>query len=796
MLELKNITKVYKTASLTQVALKSISVNFRNSEFAFILGPSGSGKTTLLNIVGGLDHYTEGDLIINGVSTKKYRDKDWDTYRNKKVGFVFQNYNLIPHQTVLKNVELALTISGISKKERRRRSKKVLKDVGLSKHINKKPLELSGGQMQRVAIARALVNNPDILLADEPTGALDSKTSVQIMKLLKEIAQDKLVIMVSHNAELANKYATRIINLKDGKIVKDTNPCKRVDKVEKERKSKKKKMSIITALSLSLNNLLTKKVRTLLTAFAGSIGIVGIALILSLSHGLNSYIKNMQKETISNYPITINAYDNLSNSNFNYVDNSVCNKNELCTIDDITKAKGINNDLLARENDLKSFKEYLENNGGNINKYAAIIKYSYDLDLNIYEYKDNKSVKINPGSIVSTDSNSQVLGYSTNAFKELPLNYKTNKNYKLLKGRFPKSKEEVVIVTDDKRRVPLSLLYNLNIKDKSKLNDVLKDVKNKKKDKLESENFKYEDFIDKTYKLVLNADLYKKEYGVYKDMSADNNYINNLVSNGIDIKIVGIIMSNDDLESGYVGYEEELTKYVINENNSKNIVKEQMKNKDINVFTNTKFDGELFTYEKNLKMMGSYDLEKPTSISLYPKDFNAKKEIENIIKNYNKDKKDDDKITYVDFIGILISSITTMVDVISYILIAFVAVSLVVSSIMIAIITYISVLERTKEIGILRAIGASKKDVSRVFKAETIIEGLIAGLLGVGITILLTIPINGIIYNLIEVKGIAKLPYEAAMILIVISVLLTLIAGLIPSRIASKKDPVKALRSE
>ena len=795
MLELKNVTKVYKTSTLTQKALDNININFRNNEFAFILGPSGSGKTTLLNIVGGLDHYTYGDLIINGVSTKKYKDKHCDLYRNKKVGFVFQSYNLIPHQTILKNVELALTISGISKKERVKRSKKVLKEVGLLDHIYKKPNELSGGQMQRVAIARALVNNPDILLADEPTGALDSKTSIQIMELLLKISKDKLVIMVSHNSELAEKYATRIINLKDGLITKDTNPYKKVDKNVKDKNIKKKKMSLLTALSLSLNNLLTKKVRTLLTAFAGSIGIIGIALIIALSHGLNTYINNMQKQTISNYPITINETDNLSNSNFNYTDDVTCLKNSICTIDDITKAKGMNNDLLARENNLKGFKKYLDNNGGNINDFASSIKYSYDISLNIYDNSD-KIVKVNPGSIVNADSNAVMLGYNVNAFKELPVDYKTNKNYKLLKGRVPKNKQEVVLVVDNKRRLPLSLLYNLNMKDKDELNNILKDVKNKKVQSIDSENLNYSDFIDKTYKLVLNGDFYKKDGNIYKDMSSDTNYVKNLINNGLELKIVGIMSTDEDLESGYIGYEEELTKYVINENNNKQIVKDQINNKDINVFTNMKFDGDVFTYENNLKLMGSYDLEKPTSISIYPKDFDSKKQIENVIKKYNKDKKDEDKITYVDFIGILISSVTSMVDVISYILIAFVGVSLVVSSIMIAIITYISVLERTKEIGILRAIGASKKDVSRVFKAETIIEGLIAGLLGVGLTILLTIPINNIIYKLIDVKGIAKLPLEAGLILILISVLLTLIAGLIPSKIASKKDPVKALRSE
>ena len=795
MLELKKITKVYKTSTLVQKALDNINLNFRTSEFAFILGPSGSGKTTLLNIIGGLDHYTSGDLIINGVSTKKYNDRSWDTYRNKKVGFVFQSYNLIPHQTVLKNVELALTISGVSKKERIKRSKKVLREVGLQEHIYKKPLELSGGQMQRVAIARALVNNPDILLADEPTGALDSKTSIQIMKLLKDISKDKLVIMVSHNAELADKYATRVINLKDGIIIKDTNPYKSLDKNASEKKAKKKKMSLTTALSLSLNNLLTKKVRTLLTSFAGSIGIVGIALIISLSHGLNNYINNMQKETISNYPITINEIDNLSNSDFNYTDDVSCNKNSICTIDDITKAKGMNNDLLARKNNLRSFKEYLDNNGDNINNYISSIKYSYDIALNIYDTTSD-IVKVNPGSIVNADSNAVMLGYNVNAFQELPVNYNKNKNYKLLNGKMPSSKDEVVLVVDNKRRLPLSLLYNLNIKSKKELDNTLNDVKNKKIDSIKSENLDYDMIIGKTYKLVLNSSFYKKEYGVYKDMSLDLNYIKDLANNGLELKIVGVIKTNEDLENGYIGYTNELTKYVINENNNSAIVNDQKSNKDINVFTNSNFDGDMFTYENNLKLMGSYDLDNPTSISLYPKNFNSKKQIEDIIKKYNKDKKDDDKITYVDFIGILISSITSMVDVISYILIAFVGVSLIVSSIMIAIITYISVLERTKEIGVLRAIGASKKDVSRVFNAETIIEGAIAGLLGVGITLLLNVPINAIIYSLIDVKGISKLPINAAIILIVISIVLTLVAGLIPSKIASKKDPVKALRSE
>ena len=825
MLELKNISKIYNTEGLSQKALDNISVNFRENEFVSVLGPSGSGKTTLLNIIGGLDHYDNGDLIINEISTKKYKDKDWDSYRNHRIGFVFQNYNLITHQSVLKNVELALTLSGVSKKERVKRAKEALIRVGLKDHMKKRPNQLSGGQMQRVAIARALVNNPDILLADEPTGALDSKTSEQIMDLLKEVATDKLVIMVTHNAEIAEKYSTRVIKLKDGQITDDSDfydgkKDTKDDEKTSKKKSKKTSMNLRTALSLSLNNLMTKKGRTILTSFAGSIGIIGIALILSLSNGVQTYIDKTERETLSSYPLIIekNTTDiesllTSAETNKEKVKKAKCPKNKICSSDDITNSPLVTFADVQVTNNLKDFGNSIKSNFKNINDYVQDIQYLYDLDLQIYSPNtENGIIKVNPNSLnlakqdekKSTSDKTNMYGVSQadfnvdvqDVFNELIGNEKLLKGqYDVLEGRMPKKFNEVVLIADKKGLVPASTLYALDIENRNELDKII----NSKDKKLETKKYNYKDFINHKFKLVLNTDYYEKEYGVWIDKSNDINYMKKLLDKSIDIEIVGVLkVSNDAVEatSGFVGYNHDLVEYVLNHVNNSKIAKEQLANKKINIFTNIKFDGLTSTYEANLYRLGINKLDEPTTISIYPKDYDSKDKIKDIIKKYNKGKKSKDKIIYTDYVAVLMKGITTIVNVITYVLIAFVAISLIVSSIMIAIITYISVLERVKEIGILRAIGASKKDVSRVFKAETIIEGLVAGIMGILITLLLLIPINMIVENLTKVKDIAELPLAGAIILVIISVLLTVFAGLIPSRMAAKKDPVEALRTE
>ena len=807
MLKLKNITKVYQTESLRQTALNDISINFRKCEFASILGPSGSGKTTLLNIIGGLDHYDSGDLIIDGISTKEYKDRDWDGYRNHRIGFVFQSYNLISHQSVLSNVELALTLTGVSKKERRKRAVKALTDVGLIEHIHKKPSELSGGQMQRVAIARALVNNPDIVLADEPTGALDSETSIQIMELLKRISEDKLVIMVTHNPELADTYSNRIIKLKDGVITSDSNPYSGLEKSSGIENTKKTSMSLFTALSLSLNNLMTKKGRTILTSFAGSIGIIGIALILSLSNGVNNYISRVEKETLAGYPIKIEAttFDSSTfASTMKKDDYTDCDSDSICTNDDITDNPYLKVMSSIVKNNLKDFKKYIDSNE-EIEKYTTDIKYGYNIDLNIYS-KDNTNsiVKVNPNN-----KNEFYMDYNSfsnkvssddllkNSFEELISSEDLlNSQYEVLYGSMPVKYNDLVLVVDSNNNIPLSVAYSLNIESRTILDEIVNDINNSKKVKIKDINYSYEDLINKEYKLILNTDFYRKENGVWKDYSSN---LNELYENGTILNIVGIIRAKKDAtnaSSGFIGYTHDLVDYVINEINNKEITKEQLSNKKINVFTNTTFNGFNESYEDNLEKLGIVSLDDPKEISIYPKDFNSKESILDIIDKYNDEITDSDEIVYNDVVGSLLSGITTIVNVISYILIAFVAISLVVSSIMIAIITYISVLERTKEIGILRAIGASKKDVTRVFNAETIIEGFISGVMGIGVTLLLCIPVNVIVNVMFKVNNIASLPIIGAIILIVISVLLTTIAGLIPSRLASKKDPVESLRTE
>lgn len=805
MLELKNISKTYESKDLTQVALKNVNISFRKSEFVSILGPSGSGKTTLLNIIGGLDKYTSGDLLINNISTKKYKDKDWDTYRNHKIGFIFQSYNLISHQTILANVELALTLSGISKKERKKRSIKALTEVGLEKHMKKKPNMLSGGQMQRVAIARALVNNPDIVLADEPTGALDSKTSTQIMDILKSVAKDRLVIMVTHNKELAEKYSSRIISIKDGNIENDTNPYDLKTNDEKLLKKPKnnKSMTFFTALSLSLNNLMTKKARTFLTSFAGSIGIIGIALILSLSAGATNYINRTERETLSSYPImieanSINYSQMLNNSKKSDDENVKCTNNNVCTLDDVSINPYLQLSNLEVTNNLKDFKKALDENYENINDYVMDIKYNYDLDLQIYNAKNNEKIS-NYGLFVESMQNmynassSSMSNFDT-TFKELLSDSDLLKSqYDLVYGKYPEQYNELVLVTDKDGKIPLSLIYTLGIKDKSELNEILKENKN-----IASENYTYDSFLSFDLKLVKNYELYQKEGSLWLNKSYDEKYLDKVVSSSENIKIVGILKVKSDAinaQSGFIGYTKDLSNYLIKENNNSKLAKEQKENKNKSVLTGQIFDDKN-TYENTLKIIGASDLTSPSSISIYPKNFDDKEKVTEIIKKYNDSVEKENRINYTDYVKILMSGITTIIDVITYILIAFVAISLVVSSIMIAIITYISVLERTKEIGILRAIGASKKDISRVFNAETIIEGFMSGTFGILITLFLNKVVDKVVYSLANVKNITHLTVQNALILIAISVILTFIAGLIPSKIASKKDPVVSLRSE
>ncbi|MBQ2872505.1 MAG: ABC transporter ATP-binding protein/permease [Bacilli bacterium] len=822
MLELKKITKIYQTGEFKQTALNNITINFRNNEFVSILGPSGSGKTTLLNIIGGLDKYTSGDLIINELSTKEFKDGDWDIFRNHRVGFVFQSYNLITHQTILSNVELALTLSGVNKEERTKKAKEALKKVGLIDHIHKKPNQLSGGQMQRVAIARALVNDPEILLADEPTGALDTDTSKEIMKLLKDIAKKKLVIMVTHNQELAEKYSTRIISIKDGEITNDTdeydgkNDTQQEEKIRKQ-KTKKTSMNFKTALSLSLNNLLTKKGRTLLTAFAGSIGIIGIALILSLSTGVDNYIARVQEDTLTSYPLTIEQ----ATADMSSLMLDLANQNQR---EEHTDNKIYSNDLMTslvetmssqiKTNNLKEFKKYLEENPDNLSEYVNDIKYSYSLDLQIYSKDTSKITKLNPSTVFSsfgfasqqgtTSQINNTMGNRINVFNELSENTTLIKNtYDILAGRLPEKKDEVILIVDSYGEISDYALYAIGLKDQAELTEMTtKIMKGEELEEPKQTSYTYDELVGVEFKLVLNTDYYEKQNGVWMDKSTDEEYIKEIINNGLTLKVVGIIKPNEESTnqtSGEIGYTKELTEYVITKINDSQIAKEQLANKDKNILTNIPFS-QLSTYEMSLLSLGIVDLENPSSINIYPKDFTSKDSIIKIIDNYNEEKEENNEkesvITYTDYVGILMSSITTIVDVISYVLIAFVSISLIVSSIMIGVITYISVLERTKEIGILRAIGARKKDISRVFNAETFIIGLASGILGITITILLNIPINIIIENLSGIKNVSTLPIIGAIILVIISVFLTVIAGLIPSRYASKKDPVVALRSE
>jgi len=932
MLRLIDITKTYISGNSSVEALKGINIRFRKNEFVSVLGPSGCGKTTLLNIIGGLDRYTTGDLFIAGKSTKQFKDADWDSYRNHSIGFIFQTYNLIHHQTVLANVELALTLSGVSTAERRKRAEDVLKKVGLGDQINKKPNQLSGGQMQRVAIARALVNDPEIILADEPTGALDSENSIQIMQILKEISNDKLIIMVTHNPELAVKYSTRIVKLLDGRVIDDTDPYESTEITaaeitEKKKNEKKHKvsMSYLTALSLSLNNLMTKKARTLLTSFAGSIGIIGIALILAMSSGFQSYIDNVQADTLSSYPISLEKMS-VDYSNFIKI---MAGKSE--EVKNYKEGYVYSNDAIgsllnafnssSQTNDLASFKKYIESRpvSEKIAELTNDIQYSYDLDMMIYT-KDftGKVIQSNPSNVMekmmgkyssmypSATSSMQFNKSNQNVFSEMIDNQDLlNQQYDVIKGSWPKNDTEVVLVVSKNNQINNLVLYSLGIKDQEMLDDIYERMmKGEDYSDLDSGTWSasYDELVGMSFKLLPQTEFYTKtsgESGVWTYDNSDKN-LTSLYENenaGITLKVSGIIKPKKNTTAtsitGAIGYLRTLSQRVANEINSSEIIKAQ-KDSKIDVLTGFEFydknkgknsgdfgskltdeqktmlsmltgyddntvrtmlqsygtysaeeieqiiayidlqrassntgvdistlpdDVQKYvitldsakqsaflklylndTYESNMSVIGATDKEEPSAINLYPKDFDAKEKLVDLISEYNKKMTDEGEsskvLSYNDYIGILLSSVSTIINVISYVLIAFVSISLVVSSIMIGVITYISVLERTKEIGILRSIGASKRDISRVFNAETMIVGLTAGLIGIGITLLIIVPFNIYIQSISGIVNIAKLPVYGAIALIVISTLLTLIAGIIPSKLAAKRDPVVALRTE
>ena len=983
MLKLKGITKDYVLGDDTVHALKGIDLEFRESEFVAVLGHSGCGKTTLLNIIGGLDQYTEGDLIINGRSTKDYGDRDWDTYRNHSIGFVFQSYNLIPHQTVLSNVELALTLSGVSKSERRERAVKVLEQVGLGDQLNKKPNQMSGGQMQRVAIARALVNDPDILLADEPTGALDSETSVQIMEILKEISKDKLIIMVTHNPELAETYASRIIRLKDGLITADSMPYSSEDGVATPPPQRKTVMSYLTALSLSLNNLMTKKGRTFLTSFAGSIGIIGIALILSISTGVNNYIDKVQEDTLSSYPISIQAetvdMTELMTSLMGVHAQSGENAHDKDAVYGNTIMYDMMNTMTNAEietNNLRDFKVFLdEQMAGDtpLSENVSNIQYTYDLPMNLYTKDvDGNIVKSDVmtlmsrmrAGIIGEDAEESVNASMNNMLSSSGMSGTSNQfvvwqemlpgdnglvsdlvqqQYDVLYGTWPQNYDETVLIVDENNEVSDMVLYALGLKSSSEMLSAMTNyMKGEQVDTTKMESWSYADVCQKTFSLILPADCWLEDptTGEYKDISTDALGLKTLYGNGIQLKIVGVVRQNEDAVSGMmtgtIGYTNALTKYVVEQTADKELVKQQLADPEHDIFTGLPFketnraltaeeikqavidycagidsakkaelyvnymsvapesyvdsmideqldgvsredientvvenypeyadmlsamdDDTLISYmremmsqqiskaysdnvkaqmsqlstaslaeafdqcyftdegykliydnfmpetfsdssfDKNLRDLGYVELDSPSGVNIYVATFAAKDAVADIIEDYNDSVDTEDQISYTDYVALIMSSVTTIIDVISYVLIAFVAISLIVSSIMIGIITYISVLERTKEIGILRAIGASKKDISRVFNAETVIVGLGAGLIGILATMLLCVPINAIVHHLTGIYSInAVLPPVAAVILVAISMLLTVVAGLIPSRFAANKDPVVALRTE
>jgi len=713
MLDLKNVYKSYKDEKV----LKNINISFRNKEFVSILGPSGSGKTTLLNIIGGLDTYDSGDLIINGKSTKMFKSKDWDSYRNKKIGFVFQNYNLIDHLSVFDNVNISLTLSGLSKNIIKKKIVGVLTKVGLLKHIYKKPNQLSGGQMQRVAIARAIVNNPDIIVADEPTGALDSKTSINVMNILKEISKERLVIMVTHNKDLAIKYSDRIIEIEDGCIKNDNSPFNNVTS-EKEIIKRKKNMSIITSLKLSFLNLLTKKKRTFLTSLAGSIGIVGIALVLSINSGVNNYIKNFERESISEYPIEINKVDY---DLFEDIQNSIssnnypkCDKNKICINDDEKNS--------LYENNLIEFKKYIDRNS-KFKNYSSNIIYDYDVDINIYNESYQK---------IDNDMLKQINHVH---------------NYRLIYGKEPTDFNEIAILVNN-NYISKELFSYLRIENKK--------------------NIDYKDIIGRTLKLVLYTDYFSKDKDIYVNHELDNKFMRKVIDNAVELKIVGIYDSNE-VDSSII-YTSNFIYYVISSVNN------------TSMYVDKKLD--------------KYDINNPSSIKIYPKDYKSKKYIINLIKEYNKSQSKENTIKYTDLMKSFISGISKLLNLISYILIAFVAISLIVSSIMISIITYISVLERTKELGILRAIGASKKDIKRIFISETMIEGICSGLLGIIITVIISNVGNIVVYKITNIQNLIIFSYKYMLILLLLSITLSILSGRRPTKLASKKNPVDSLKAQ
>ena len=758
MLEIKNIKKIYKTGDFTQVALNNVSIKFRKNEFVTILGQSGSGKTTMLNILGGLDKYNSGDLIINGKSTKKFKDKDWDAYRNKSIGFIFQSYNLINHITVLKNVEMALKLNNVSRKKRHKLAREALDRVGLTEHINKKPTELSGGQMQRVAIARSLVNNPDIILADEPTGALDSKTSIQIMDIIKEISKEKLVIMVSHNKELANLYSTRIIELKDGKMINDNNPVTNDEEIITNYKLNKTKMSFKEALFLSFNNIMTKKGRTFLTAFASSIGIIGIALILSLSNGFDKQIEKYEKGILSAMPIMISS-DSVKMDEETM--NKLSGKDQKKYPDyDYVIPKKSNEELIMRKNNItEDYIKYIEKVP---NEYSYGISYLRYTNINFIQ-KINGKITMIDNKLINTIS----IPKSVNDKMFL------NIYYDILDGKLPENKNEIVLFVDSTNNVDENILESLGFEKNQKVN--------------------FKNILDSNIKVVMNDDLYKNSNGYFKT----NTDYENMYKNALELKVVGILRMKKDypsyVTSSALGYTEEFIEYYIDVNNDSKIVTAQKKS-DFNILTGMTFDNSDLTKEKMISYLGGKSI--PYAMMLYPKDFKSKDDLLNYLDKYNEGKEDKNKIAYTDQAKMISNMSGSIMNAITIVLIAFSSISLIVSSIMIGIITYISVLERTKEIGILRAIGARKKDITRVFNAETFIIGITSGLIGVFIAYLLTIPANNIIYKLTDLSNVAVLNPIHSIILILISMTLTMIGGYIPAKIASRKDPVVALRSE
>ncbi len=908
MLQLKQICKRYTTGEFSQTALDGVSLNLRDNEFVAILGPSGSGKTTLLNVIGGLDRYDSGDLIINGRSTDKYTDRDWDTYRNHSVGFVFQTYNLIPHQTVLSNVELALTISGVSKSERRARAREALVRVGLGDHLHKRPNQMSGGQMQRVAIARALVNDPDILLADEPTGALDTDTSLQVMELLREVAKDRLVVMVTHNPELAKTYATRIVKLRDGRIIDDSAPYEEGNLQTVSPSSepvKKSSMSFRTALSLSFHNLRTKKGRTLLTAFAGSIGIIGIALILSLSNGVNSYITDVQKETMTSYPITVeettmdlsslmemgsSAHGGQDGEQQEHGLDAVYSNSR-----DLEMASSITTSIT--ENNLTKFKQYLDDEDSAIHDYVGEngIVYSYDIQFRVYTY-DTEQVLIDTGGagmeqsnrfgISAGDGMGMMMSGSSSHFEQLMpgvggklISPTVTDSYDVLYGDWPTAYDEVVLVLDEQNEIPATTLYELGLLPSSEYKQLMEKINRGETITLDTHSWSYEEICSQDFYLLPACDLYvENERGTFDSIEDDQTELEEMFGQAVALKITGVIRPREDAQNASVtqtiGYTKALTDYVMERTKESDVIKAQSADPTVNVLNGMAFspdddakriaDTKVYltnlgvsdkaalckdmlqsmyaaagseqvsamaqmsetelasaldayllnpeddvllsiyeryisvgSYDDNMEAFGLISEDAPSSIDIYVDSFEDKDGVSECIEQYNTSADEEDQITYTDYIGLLLSSVTTIVNVISYVLIAFVAVSLVVSSIMIGIITYISVLERTKEIGILRAIGASKRNISQVFNAETLIIGLCAGAIGVGISLLLLIPVNAVIHVIAESDDVnAALPFAGGMILIVLSTLLTIIGGLIPSKRAAKKDPVSALRTE